>query len=413
MAGHSLLSPSSAHRWMACPGSVALAGDHGGGGNVHAAEGTVAHWVAEESLRSGKDAAHLIGTVRTIVDDEDASQSWTFTVDQEMADFVQMYINYVRRRADELMTTPQIEYRVVLDDVLGVPDSGGTADTVLSDPLINGALEVVDLKYGFGAVEADDNPQLLLYAAGVLSALEAEGAEFETVTCTIVQPRLDAILQHTVTPAELRAFGERAQIAARLAIQSLDCKNSPENLVQLLHPGESQCKWCPAKATCPALARHVTDTVFEAFETDNETPRQVPADTEALGLYRNRIGLIEDWCKAIAAEVYARTERGEMPGWKLVAGRRGARKWKDENAVEELFSSFRLKLNEKYDFTLISPTKAEKFLTPKRWEKACALVTQEDGKPKAVPEDAPGEPIVRGPMFECATENVSNGDLIL
>jgi len=41
-----------------------------------------------------------------------------------------------------------------------------------------------------------------------------------------------------------------------------------------------------------------------------------------------------------------------------------------------------------YDFSLISPTSAEKLLKakPKRWSKAQELITQADGKPSVAPE---------------------------
>ena len=48
---HAKLSPSSAERWMSCPGSVALNEGKDDKGSSYAAEGTAAHELAEKILR--------------------------------------------------------------------------------------------------------------------------------------------------------------------------------------------------------------------------------------------------------------------------------------------------------------------------------------------------------------------------
>lgn len=58
---HALLSPSSAVRWMTCPGSVALTKDMPDTSSKFADEGTLAHALAERALRDGKDAKEYIG----------------------------------------------------------------------------------------------------------------------------------------------------------------------------------------------------------------------------------------------------------------------------------------------------------------------------------------------------------------
>ena len=47
MAGHAKLSPSSAERWMTCPGSVALSEGYADRSSAVADEGTAAHELAE------------------------------------------------------------------------------------------------------------------------------------------------------------------------------------------------------------------------------------------------------------------------------------------------------------------------------------------------------------------------------
>jgi hypothetical protein len=53
MSGHAVLSPSSAERWMTCPGSVVLTEGLEDKGSDAAEEGTAAHELAERIL-SGK-----------------------------------------------------------------------------------------------------------------------------------------------------------------------------------------------------------------------------------------------------------------------------------------------------------------------------------------------------------------------
>jgi hypothetical protein len=112
------------------------------------------------------------------------------------------------------------------------------------------------------------------------------------------------------------------------------------------------------------------------------------ADEDDVSRAMARVELVEQWCKAIRAEVERRLFAGEpVAGFKLVEGRRGNRAWSDEAEVEKLFKSFRFKQDEMYDFKLISPTKAEKLLkaNPGRWEKINALTSRGDGKPSVAP----------------------------
>src|SRR5690606_15412965 len=71
-------------------GSVTLSRGLPGDASGYAAEGSVAHGVAEDCLRSGRDAWEFIGEDRK-------SDDFTFTVSKDMADAVQVYLDAVRR----------------------------------------------------------------------------------------------------------------------------------------------------------------------------------------------------------------------------------------------------------------------------------------------------------------------------
>ncbi len=97
------------------------------------------------------------------------------------------------------------------------------------------------------------------------------------------------------------------------------------------------------------------------------------------------------WIKAQRAEIERRLFEGEaLADWKVVAGKKGNRAWSSKDEAETLLKGFRLKTEEMYDFTVISPTTAEKLskagtIGPRQWAKAQDLITQAEGKPSVAP----------------------------
>ena len=362
---HAKLSPSGAHRWMACPGSVGLEAAFPDQSSAYAAEGTLAHTLASEHLDgSGLHPSQRIGEVHEV-------DGFMFTVDAAMADYVDNYCRLVREYADGGLLL--VEQRVPIEPVTGETGATGTSDAIIVDTTKR-TLYVVDLKYGMGVkVDAGDNPQLMMYALGAMEQCDQLG-EFDQVCMVIHQPRLNHVSEHWIYVGDLWAFKRRAAEAAELTRQP----DAP------LVPGEKQCRFCKAKATCPALRAEVTEVVSGSATLDEFLVPDVTTGDNYLSVAMSKVGLVEDWCKAVRAEVERRLMAGQtVDGFKLVEGRRGNRKWSNDAEVEALFKSFRLRQDEMYDYSLISPTKAEKLLkdTPKRWEKAEALISRAEGKP--------------------------------
>lgn len=470
MGTHALLGPSAMPAAIRC-----FAKPHRERGMVDrssefADEGTAAHFLFEQCLNEGKDAKDFQGTRIKVKDGvTEFHQNGAFSVGLDMIGPMQKALDYVRAVADG--ATIYTEQKLSISHITGehwhkvtgavcfLTDVGNyvdfdtreiyTADDV--EPatgttdvwIIKGRVaHSIDLKWGMGVqVFAAENEQQEMYTDAGLQEFDFLG-EVEEIHLHILQPRLKHFDEHVMTRGELQDRIQRIREAS-------ECIAFTPAAELKATPGEKQCKFCKAKATCEENRDHLLGTVVEGFvdldkgfvkvempqaekllaqafgvkpaaitfheeaEQDDENEmhvdahftvkkpnirpsleeaeaKLVDASDERLATLMDAADSLEGFVKAVRAETERRLLAGKFtdPRYKLVEGRQGARSWTNEAEAEATLKAMRLKVDQMYDFKLISPTTAEKLLSEtnkRKWAKLQPLIGRSDGKPSVAP----------------------------
>ncbi len=336
-----------------------------GEGSIHSREGTAAHELAELVLRSGGYASDWI--------DHALIENNAHTVTVEMAHYVQEYVDYVRAIGGEM----EIEHTVEFAE--WVPGGFGTADAIC---IVGTTMYVVDLKYGKGVrVEAERNPQGMLYALGALGEQQLV-REIEKVVIIIHQPRLDHVSEWSITPAALLEWAEWVSERAEEAMKA--------NAKRV--PGESQCRFCDAKATCPELKRYSEAVIAQDFDDLDGVPELSDARLREV---LDAAPLIRKWLDAVEAHVQHRVANGEtFQGYKLVEGRSN-RRWADEAQAERKLADL-LGGDAYHPPKLLTAPQAEKALGKKRAGEIAELIIKPRGKATLAPESDKRPPLEPG-----------------
>lgn len=329
MSAHSnIVGGSTAKRVMACPGSVALVQKMPPQpSSKYADTGSLLHNVMAFILELDEKPEDLLGTkYRDIV------------LEQEHLD---NKIYPALNLLDEVDPNREMEYevesRVYFGDAL--PDVFGSTDLIgrIGDRAI-----VLDWKFGDGVVvDAEENPQLMFYAACAMRTERTQWAfdGVEEVECIIVQPPY--IRRWVTTVERIERFANDLVIAVRTALSP----NAPLAL-------GDHCKWCAAKPICPLMTGQLDRAVKTAVKE---------LDAHAIADYLTKADLLEEWIKDLRALAFQMAEANQpVPGYKLVA-KRSTRQWVNEDEAKAKLLAH-LPESEVMESSLISPAQAEKKL---------------------------------------------------
>lgn len=360
---HAKLSASGAKKWISCPGSVALESTVEEQPSEYASEGTTAHTLGEAKIRLALKEYTRAKYHKAIKD---------LDITEEMEDCTDSYRDFVFESFGEMKRETEdtelfLEQRLTFSDY--VPEGFGTGDCIIIN---NEHLHIIDLKYGKGVrVEAKDNPQLRLYALGVL---ETYGFlyEFQDVKMTIYQPRLDHIDSEVLSIAELQAWGASIKPTAEKAFAGSEECNAG-----------SHCDsgFCKARPFCRAYSEKKLEmTRFEFAKPNTLTMEEISdilEEAEALS----------KWATIIKDYVLSKAINGdEIPGYKLVEGRSNRVFNVDDTLIANQLICQGYNDDDIWPRKLLPLGQIEKYLGKKTFQELLGnFVEKPQGKPVLVP----------------------------
>ena len=330
MAQHSsIVGGSTAKRVINCPGSVALVAQMPPKpSSVYADTGTLLHNVIADVLDGKATAQDFLGAVHADV-----------TLDQDLIDNKLLPALAALNEIDpDKIMEYETEVVVGFGDLL--PGVFGSADVV---GRIGDTAYIVDWKFGDGvAVDVEENPQLMFYAAAAMRTPAAQWA-FEGATkveLVIVQPPY--VKRWETTPRRIQLFEKELMQAVKIAQRP----DAP------LAQGD-WCRWCAGKAICPIMTGAADRALVSALKG---------VDVGRVSEYLGMVDLLENWIKEVRTLAMQTLEAGlPVPGYKLVP-KRAVRQWVDEDKALDAMREMGLDTKELVETKLLSPAKVEKVL---------------------------------------------------
>lgn len=373
------LSPSAAHRWMQCPGSVELSKDMPFETNKYADLGTVAHLLGELCLKEGRKTVDYLGKKGWITDKgrvqigkyPPGSEYTRFItgIDENMCHAVSFYVETVLKDEEDggILALSELEQK---SDVSWVaPGLWGRVDSAIIVP--GERIIINDYKNGTGFVEVEMNPQLMIYALGLIG--EENEHKVEECILKITQPNVfnaEPVRGFALTLMELKdwANNELRPAAERVEEASITVgRMKPEKWEKIYLKAGDWCLYC--KANCQLNRKQQALAMF-GDEMALESPLKNPIDLTRMDDDRlfeiyGAIPKFENWLSAVKAKVYHRLKmRGATHGYKLIPGY-GHRSFSDEKRAASALRNY-ISESELYEVKMKSPSKVETLLKLKK-----------------------------------------------
>lgn len=336
---HSILSFSGRKRWKMCPISVELSKGMPDSSGPAAAEGTLAHAVAEHYVKQhfalpGAPAAGAVAPEQVPPPGLDLKGDTPARWNETLRHHGRGYRDFIKS-----LIPPGAQAHVAIEQRVAIASISsqlfGTADCLVL-LTINGAsyLIVIDYKYGFADVDVgtydEPNEQLAAYAVAAAEGLAEKGVRVEKILLAVYQPRrpLAAPSQTLELDAAWLAL-ERAKLAREVAAVA-----NPGAPV----PGD-HCRYCKGKPKCPTVHNSLS-TALAAYAGEKNV-LDMPED-DIVQLFAARSAF-----KAFWEDVEERVEQLVKAGHKnlRIKETQGRQMWKDpEAAAQTLLAMNRLDL---------------------------------------------------------------------
>lgn len=345
---HAVLSPSAAHRWLICPGSVQANANKPWEQSIYALEGTTAHALLEVCLRTHSDPEPFLDKVLGKDDNGDE----LMPVDEDMIDAVGFALDYVRGYlAQNKNAILRIEKPVYPGKLLGLKPHSlcwGRPDVQLVIPQVE--CVTLDYKHGIGIpVAVKDNPQIKLYHLGS----RQEYGRYRRYRSVVIQPRVPKrrpIQEFTLTDKELVAWAENT---VKPVIPLALSDNAPR-------VAGDHCRYCAKEGKCSAQLKQTFDKASKEFAKD---PKE--ASLADIAKYLDQVPFVEQTIAALKEHAVRVAHSGvKIPGY-VPAFTNQRRIWRDEDKAADALGKLGLTPKEKYSVQLLSPAKVEPILRQK------------------------------------------------